>query len=503
MQNNTALMILVVTMSSILIFNSGCNGSTPSQANFGSIAVPTSGKCGSLNTSGDISIVSNNTCYSGTLQDIADSTTEYLWNCVGANGGASAACNLTLPPQSVLPGTSNGLMDDSQYFYVGLDTSDGLIAHVHGSTGFAAPCGVDKASLSNEDITCIAEIPEGDLYMKDLSFIVNVPPGGMCRYLTRQPYWFYNYEVGKGPETIDVTADKIVNASGDHTTTNYTCSFDGGAAGACSADPEITAELTKDSQAFTCKYDKSEFGEPNCCFGKKTITTTTTTNGANPSTTIDKGTWGGGFATCIGGPGKTNWPAKSSEGVPIYLSTFTEETGTKERQRVSSPSTLGGLDTATASIHAANYYGDFADHTHTGFINSADSSTAPYFVAPIDDRSGSPIASTQPAYEFQCQDAAFEINHRIRVYVRDWDTMPDYLNYISSAGTVVVPDRGDDAEPGVNCIAIPAIGYDCNDVYDTDDFLTLILQDLGLTAGGFYDVSDVANRPYFFPKIEY
>ena len=43
----------------------------------------------------------NNVCISGTLQDIQDSATDYLWNCVGANGGTTASCSL--PLQSTVP----------------------------------------------------------------------------------------------------------------------------------------------------------------------------------------------------------------------------------------------------------------------------------------------------------------------------------------------------------------------------------------------------------------
>lgn len=40
----------------------------------------------------------NNSCISGTLVDIADSGTHYLWTCNGAADGTNAACSLKLPP---------------------------------------------------------------------------------------------------------------------------------------------------------------------------------------------------------------------------------------------------------------------------------------------------------------------------------------------------------------------------------------------------------------------
>lgn len=511
MQNNAALMILVLAMSSILIFNSGCNGATPTQSTFGSIAVPTTAKCGSLNISGEVTVVSNNTCYSGTLEDIADSTTNFLWNCLGANGGQSASCELALPPPSVLPGTSNGIMDDSTYFYVGLDTTDGGIAHVHSTAGFATPCAINKASVANEDITCIMEIPEGDLYGKNTKMLFNIPPGDMCRFTVRAPYWFYNHEVGQAPSSINVSVDNTVNASGDITASTYSCTFDGGAADpGCDNNPELVPTLAPFEQSFSCNYDKTAEDGPNCCFGKFTRITTISTNGANPQTSTVKGLWGGSYNTCIGGPGKTNWSLKSKEGIPAWMLEFTQTTGNKGTQEITAGANLAdgaGISASTASIHAANYYGDAANHTHTGFVISTDITTAPYFINPIDDRSGTRIAPTQNSYEFRCLDAAFEIKHRIRVFIREWDTLPDYQTYISSAGATVVPDRGADLEPGVNCSAIAAIGEGCNDKYDIDDFLKLILplpepDGAGLSVAS-YDTTTKSLRKHYFPKIKY
>ena len=40
----------------------------------------------------------NHTCTAGTLTDMADTSTNYLWNCTGTNGGRTASCG-----QSKLP----------------------------------------------------------------------------------------------------------------------------------------------------------------------------------------------------------------------------------------------------------------------------------------------------------------------------------------------------------------------------------------------------------------
>jgi len=59
------------------------------------VPTPINGSCGS----------SINSCSSGTLQDVADSGTQNLWNCAGSNGGLNASCNIAkavvAPPPSV------------------------------------------------------------------------------------------------------------------------------------------------------------------------------------------------------------------------------------------------------------------------------------------------------------------------------------------------------------------------------------------------------------------
>ncbi len=44
-----------------------------------------------------------NTCSAGTLSDIADSGTEYLWQCLGTNGGATASCGAPISSVSTSP----------------------------------------------------------------------------------------------------------------------------------------------------------------------------------------------------------------------------------------------------------------------------------------------------------------------------------------------------------------------------------------------------------------
>ncbi len=426
-----------------------------------------------------------------------------VMSCNGGKLGDLGFGNITLPstpptttPPPVLPGTSNGLLDDTKNFYVGVDTSSGAIAHVHANTGFSSACGVSLDSTTNTDITCLIDVPEGDLFAKDLELKYNAPKG-MCRYLLRTPYWFYNYEVGVGPNTISATIANTYDASGDLTGTTYSCSFNGGAPGPCTTNPEVTVDLSPTAATFKCVYDGTLAEKPNCCFGNNAITTNITRNAVLESSATVPGEWGGTFDACIGGQGKTSWEAKK-DGRPLSVITYAQE-GVNNKDTISAPLGLG----IGTNMHVANYSGGSATHTHNGFV-SATTSNSPYFVAPIDDRSGTAIGSTSGAYEFQCLDQGFEILHRIRVYVRDWDTYPDYLAFISSAGVTAVPDRGTDAEPGTNCNSIPSAGYLCNDHADPDDLLSINLRlPPASLPGPTYDTVDVTKRGYYFPGLGY
>lgn len=435
----------------------------------------------------------------------------FILGCNGT-GNESTFGSIAIPsPAPALPGTSNGLLSDLDYFYVGIDTTKDAIAHVHSDTDFSTPCGINKSSTSHEDITCLIEVPEADLYAKTLEMKFNVP-ANMCRYLVRRPYWFYNYEIGTGPKDVTIDIYNTYNGADEIISTVYTCTVDGVVFPGCSSAASELVFLSHEPTGVTyrCIYDNSNTNGANCCFGNKNVSTFITKDKLGVITTTDDtatSEWGGSFSSCIGGPGKTNWELFTDSGIPAWAVSFAKN-GITDHQNVTAPLDLG----IRSNIHVANYHDGTAsspvDHTHTGFIDNITTSTLPYYLDPIDDRNGTTtnefseklFGSAQDSYEFQCLDEAFEIQHRIRVYVRDWDTYPDYLTFISSEGTTVIPDRSTDDEPSPTyCNSIPYAGYPCNDFHDTDDFLKVYLglTNYNTTAG------NITNRGSYFPRLGY
>lgn len=392
----------------------------------------------------------------------------------GAGGGGSAF--------EAPPGQSNGIADVSM-FYIGIDSEKNDIAHVHQQGQFSSFCSIDpKTSL--KDITCLIEVPEAELFMHGLTLKYNVP-SGMCRYLRRTPYWFYNHEVGYGVTSI------VVNQTfTDGVLTNASCSINGGATSlaACNSDLEVNVDPEK--AIATCTYDHSTSGGENGCLGSYTMTVNTnqivTTPPSNGNTTsVTRGTWGNSVANLIGGAARWGWPL-SSTGFPITLITPAHLGLLDNTYSVQAPVDSIGAPT---TIDIANF-STAALNIHDGFV-SGTQSNLPYAINPIDDLSGSSIVSGNDAYSFECRDQADELLHRVRVYVREWDTYQDYIDFVQTKGTTEVPDRRGGNE-GTSCIGLAG---SCNDYADWDDIAD------GL--GGYSTTlpGDAALRRSYFPAI--
>lgn len=369
-------------------------------------------------------------------------------------------------------GGTNGL--DTTTFGILGSIDNAALIHTRKSTDFADVCEI-AADATSEDIACYVDVNEGDLYHNGLELAYNIP-ADMCYYLRIEPYWYYNQDVGYGPSTIDISLTK--DASG--ATTASSCDFDGAGAGACTASDEVT--VNTDDGAVQCTYDRSEeTNRSNCCFGDYTINLSINNNGTITNSETD-GKWGGDWANCIGGPGRTNWTTRTDVGLPAPAEYLVM--GQKFAGSFAIPAPIDTPNDGS-NYPIANYYTPAA-HTHTGFVD-ATVSTRPFFVDPIDDLGGTPIPSGNPAYTFECLDQGYEVVNRISVYVRDWDVYSDFLAYIGGEGTPEDPDRGLSDDEGTDC---DGVGVDCNDRWDADDFVT--------NSGG-YDTSAPGNREGFFP----
>ncbi len=393
----------------------------------------------------------------------------------------NSASGVNAPPV----GSSNGIADPNS-FYVGVDNVNNDIVHVHQTGAFGANCSIPKTAYRT-DVDCTIDIPEGELFQHGLTMVYNMPPG-MCRYLGRKTYWFYNYPIGFGPSSIVLTRTFL-----DGNLSAANCTIDGVASASCS-NSEISIDPT--TLDTSCIYKQTTGSGKNGCLGTYSLSVITTNNVTGPpastvtTTTSNIMSWGGSIGNVLGGAGKYGW-AVSSSGVPLHLISTAHLGILKEQYKIPAP--IDSVATNT-TLEIANDYAP-ADHTHRGFVSTR-ITTMPYYMDPVDDLDGSILPTTQDTYDFECLDQAYEILNRVKVKVREWDSYQDYVNYVESKGTTVVPDRRTDPEgTGPSCIGIYG---PCNDFYDADDFVASI-------TGGYTTVSptDFNRRSTYFPKIIY
>lgn len=375
----------------------------------------------------------------------------------------------------------------SDLFVTVPDTIDYLnLTSLQGS--YSSRCSFTTASVVN-DLTCNFEVNELALYFHGIKFQYNVP-ANQCKYISTEPFWYYNYEVGVGPSDVQVSVSK--DASG--TILSSACVVDGSGSYTCTSltPPVSAADITvdlSDEVKVKCNYDTSdEDGGKNCCFGKYRLRTTVITPEGVTNTDERGKEWGGSMASCIGGSGKSSWEDFSTSGRPVMLiENVPPNTARTKIYKVEAPITT--LKGAPYNTPAANYFASGV-HTHNGYgAASGVTSTLPYFVDPISDRSGTRLSTANGYYTFGCLDEAFETNYRIRIMVQEWNTVANLQSYISSgvSGTMGADESGTAPSdcPGIS-------GESCNQVLDVDDILSGV--------GGTYDTSSPLNRTNFFPK---
>jgi len=104
-----------------------------------------------------------NTCATGVFSDTADSATNYLWNCLGANGGNTADCSLPIPPTD---NPVNGLCSvnlnicSAGAFSDTADTAENYLWNCQGVNGRAtAACSIPKAAPDSTKPTITLTAP--------------------------------------------------------------------------------------------------------------------------------------------------------------------------------------------------------------------------------------------------------------------------------------------------------------------------------------------------------
>ena len=343
----------------------------------------------------------------------------------GATGGNNTTTPTTDPTVGTTPTETAG-------FFVKLSNTD-AVSYTHkadvsygsdaGTTNWDTECRIDVGTAkSAADLFCITEMEELDLYFTKLKVQYHLP-ASMCSYVRLRPYYFYAFEPGTGPTTV-----------------SYEVYSDG----------TIVDHLNSVGGSPYCKYNYTGqyAGAPNCCIGNYSQTVVTYASDGSSSPEVSAGSWGGLQSACLSGPAMDT-QEKTTNGFPRVTTTYIEGTGINTTYDITANrSSMISTRRIISNVRTANFY---KPSEHTGGI-------------PIGMQAPSAVSgstATQDTYDFECLDRAGELNARIRLMIREWNTDTDV--------------NGDDnfvegGDPDLEGDEVNFPGMVSNDHYDWKDF---------------------------------
>ncbi len=338
----------------------------------------------------------------------------------------------------------------------------------------------DPEEGNTEDLYCIMDIMEGDLWFHEIVLEYNVPPE-MCDYLGIDVPWHFNQRVGNGPPVVYECSDYVVGADDEgnpETETRYClegCNRSTRNVGEGDETITITTSCegagpVEEAADFCGGLDQSENDLANCCFGDYILLGTDTST---------ESSWGGQISECIGGLGRISWEDYNADGLPIKLILNVEDTGINADYEV--PALIERFDghrrgltgMRSPTFITANYWED---------VEEKDSSKSKprFYDAPTAPQLPQPYLIPLP-YEghpyltLSCMNKAYERKHRIHLLIREWNTQEEFNRFVDSEGSRGDPDvtgaegsfceyyEGDEEN-------ILPLDTECNDSYDADDW---------------------------------
>jgi len=323
------------------------------------------------------------------------------------------------PTPTPLPGS--GVVNDNLGFTLALASTTDFEYWLHeGTTSFTSPCTI-TATSTNKDITCYLEVNELDLWFNGVSIGLNVPTS-VCSYLLNQNYWYYQNPAGNGPDYfkyyIDQNGNKGWDTDENGVIDNTTPQVRYGGAGGSDAGGAARGGMS----GFTpyCNFNYASSDGPNCCEGTYTVVTETwipaTYDEATPPNVVvaahyqedvyADSSWGGSYASCVTGAGMQLASAKTDEGYPKMDIYSVQEVGLSKTLTISSPYSMGA-----GNYFVANYYASSVPAVLTAEMPEVAADT--YHVPPA-------------YYTFQCLDEDFETTARIRLRIREWNTLDEF-----------------------------------------------------------------------------
>ena len=373
---------------------------------------------------------------------------------------------------------------------------------------------------STEDLYCMLDVAEGDLWYHEINLEYNVPPG-MCPYLGFYTHWHYNQEVGEGPRFVvederEVGDSKVTDyipcdsippficetrtrADADAEWENwsdlssYSCKADspGSKTHYCYNSSDVKQEdndtneyrcqdrnidgcrrgihRTNEEVEKVCYYNKSEQkGKSNCCLGKYTVVK----EGGSDS---EEREWSGDISQCIGGLGRLSWQTFGDDGFPSVLVEEAGSKGLKKDYRL--PQLIQSIKTRV-SFPTANYFEGVEDKAGEAGENFPD-----FYTNTNACGEGKRCLTGNPYITWSCLDPNQEELHRIHLIIREWNTKEELDRFKESEG-----NQGDSDIVGAG-------GSECEYYETEEDFLKLF--------GPCNDLQDADDWTSGYPEINY
>ena len=383
-------------------------------------------------------------------------------------GGTSSFSTYSLVP---VEGLSSTHIPNEQFFYVNLEAAyyigagyDPLDALMYSmDEGPGTDCKIPVDQDSTEDLYCILDVVEGDLWFHNIVLEYNVP-GGMCDYLGFDVPWHLNQKVGRGPARVYECTDFAVGSceteqGGEDEEPTYSIETEsrycmgGCVAGTGCGEESYTADCGRGApqeevEAFCDSLDLSDASLANCCMGTYELISSSSSPASGGSSGGRETEWGGNLEACIGGAGRLNWTARNNEGRPITLIENTKEEGFKDTYEM--PALIDNYDGYSENrpvrnpkrpnFITSNYWTDVEDKnsevTRPKFYSSPVQANLPTEFLLASD----PAIIGYPYFTWSCFDKGMEIKHRIHLVVREWNTIEEFNNFKESTGSRGDPD---------------------------------------------------------------
>ena len=126
----------------------------------------------------------------------------------GCKKETDAAPNAGVGSGSISFATPIGTTSD---FFVQVKPLTGMTTYSHEPTSWTTSCKI-LSTEALQDVRCLVEVPEFDLYFHGLSLQYNFPTA-KCAYAEVQPFFYYARPPGLGPSAISMTMRDGVLAS--------------------------------------------------------------------------------------------------------------------------------------------------------------------------------------------------------------------------------------------------------------------------------------------------